>query len=49
MGHGGITAKRVIRNGLLYSFGDRCVSVGHGGMRVKDSICNSLLCSVGDK
>jgi len=49
MGHGGMTVIGAIRNSLLYSVGNRCVSMGHGGMTLIGAIRNSLLYSVRDR
>jgi len=49
MGQGGITPIGAITNSLLYSVGDRKVSMGQGGITLIGAITNSLLYSVGDR
>jgi len=49
MGQGGITLIGAITNSLLYSIGDREVSMGQGGKTLIGAFTNSLLYSIGDR
>jgi hypothetical protein len=49
MGHAGMTLTGAIRYSLLYSAGDRGVSMGHAGMTLIGAIRYSLLYSAGDE